>query len=293
MGSIRDNLDLIANVYKRFLASRNINTFAIDRNGSQISLLASEGKFLVSLKDGLYTLENTTKDVDGTPLSFSASLAWPDGHTVNYPVDYDSIDPDLLSVLISAITRKLGPFLPEPVSSSQSVLQESVSRALPPSESQSAPQLASNVKPSPALTAPAPKPLPSVLAPPRFEDEHQIQSDRTSTVSAPAAQSGTSDLYPGGIKDPILKPYLDPLAINGTQGGGMHPTASDPMFGGRLPDPRHGIRYSDPLMGPDDDPELLGAGLPGHLGLPGQGFNRPRGPPGPPGSFGGGFNGFI
>ncbi|ODV86669.1 hypothetical protein CANARDRAFT_21668 [[Candida] arabinofermentans NRRL YB-2248] len=145
------------------------------------------------------------------------------------------------------------------------------------------------------------KPVPENLAAPKFDDELEIQSGPSTTITQPRneqqQQLGNNDLYPGGIKDPTLKPSLDPLGsgVGGFGYGGMHPTANDPLFqglGSGGSRPQSGIRYDNPLLGPDDDLGLIGSGLGGGMGLgngrnigfPGNG-NGNRGGPG----FGSGF----
>ncbi|KAG7826513.1 hypothetical protein KL909_000565 [Ogataea angusta] len=300
MGSLKDNLDLLGLIYEKFLQSRNIYPFAIDRSDSRISIIASEGKSIITYSNDTYTIENSRQDADGTQVTYTASLKWPQLTVVTYPTEFDDIDSRLVDRLFTILTDKFGLFFPKesklPTQSGThterhvSQLQESVA-GIPEDTSSQATQ---NLTPTPSYTSPAPKPLPAALAPPPFEDEHQIQSSRSQPLPSADAQAGVNDLYPGGMKDPPFKSYLDPLAVNPTRGGGMHPTSSDPLFNRKMGDTNSGIRYDDPLLGPDEDPELLGAGLPGQMGLPGQGgFRRPPGPPGPPGSFGsyGGFGG--
>ncbi|KAG7693490.1 hypothetical protein KL933_003067 [Ogataea haglerorum] len=300
MGSLKDNLDLLGLIYKRFLQSRNVHPIAIGRSDSHISVIASEGKSILTYSNDIYTIENHRKDTDGTEIKYTASLKWPQDANVKYPAEINDIDSHLVDRLFAIVRDKFGRFFPmesKPATQSDahnerhiSQLRESVV-GVPEDTSSQATQ---EYTPTPSYTSPAPKPLPASLAPPSFEDEHQIQSSRTDPLPSGDAQAGVNDLYPGGMKDPPFKPYLDPLAVNPTRGGGMHPTSSDSLFNRNLEGSRSGIRYDDPLLGPDEDPELLGAGLPGQMGLPGQGgFRRPPGAPGPPGSFGssGGFGG--
>ncbi|WEJ95988.1 hypothetical protein PSN45_003522 [Yamadazyma tenuis] len=93
---------------------------------------------------------------------------------------------------------------------------------------------------------------------------------------------GDDDLYPGGIKDPSTRGYLDPLRDTSRGSGGMYPSANHPLFNrDRMGGPGNapfGARYDDPLVGDPDDMDLMGAGLPG--------FRKPSG-----GSGGGGFPG--
>ncbi|KAG7877340.1 hypothetical protein KL938_004096 [Ogataea parapolymorpha] len=300
MGSLKDNLDLLGLIYKNFLQLRNIHPIAIDRSDSQISIIASEGKSIVSRSNDIYTIENLRQDTDGTQITYTASLNWPQDAAVSYPTEIDDIDSRLVDRLLAMVTDKFGLFFPKelkPPTQSDTDNQRHISQLQEPvagNPEDTSNQATQNYTPTPSYTSPAPRPLPAALAPPPFEDEHQIQSSRSQPLPSADAQAGVNDLYPGGMKDPPFKPYLDPLAVNPTKGGGMHPTSSDPLFNRNLGGSTSGIRYDDPLLGPDEDPELLGAGLPGHMGLPGQGgFRRPPGPPGPPGSFGssGGFGG--
>ncbi|CDK26732.1 unnamed protein product [Kuraishia capsulata CBS 1993] len=128
--------------------------------------------------------------------------------------------------------------------------------------------------------------------PPGFEDEYQMtQPQSTTPISAPS-HFGDSDLNPSGLgPNPQMKAYLDPL--NRGIGGGMHPTADDPLFQG--PGLRYGAgslrppgaRFDDPLFGGGDF-DMVGQGLPGSMGL---GQNKFRGGGGS-GGFGGGPGGF-
>ncbi|KAG7892675.1 hypothetical protein KL936_000849 [Ogataea polymorpha] len=299
MGSLKDNLDLLGLIYKDFLQLRNIQPVSIDRSDSHISVIAPEGKSIVTQSNDIYTIENLRKDTDGTQITYTASLKWPQDAVVKYPTEIDDIDSCLVDRLLAMVTDKFGLFFPKeskPPTQSDTDKQRHITQPQEPVTGISADasnQATQDHTPTPSYTSPAPRPLPAALAPPPFEDEHKIQSSRSQTLPSADAQAGVNDLYPGGMKDPPFKPYLDPLAVNPTKGGGMHPTSSDPLFNRNLGGSTTGIRYDDPLLGPDEDPDLLGSGLPGHMGLPGQGsFRRPQGPPGPPGSFSsGGFGG--
>ncbi|MCJ1397760.1 hypothetical protein MMC11_000956 [Xylographa trunciseda] len=128
--------------------------------------------------------------------------------------------------------------------------------------------------------------------PPEFEDEYEInRPGRGGGIGGRRPLNiGERDLYPPGLgpHDPLRMP-----GYGGGEGGGMHPTFDDPMFGGNGGagigyDPRAppGARY-DPV-GPGDGPPNLRGGP----RFPGRGGFGPGGMGG--GGFGGGnpFGGF-
>ena len=116
--------------------------------------------------------------------------------------------------------------------------------------------------------------------PPGFEDEYQLQ-DKKPTNSVPLfprnndlPSIGDKDLNPLPGKNPILKPFFDPLSdpSPASSSGGMIPTKSDPIFHPELKNSGNGsgnplIRSDEPVIGPDDDLNLIGSGLPGSIGL--------------------------
>ncbi|GME71318.1 unnamed protein product [[Candida] boidinii] len=116
--------------------------------------------------------------------------------------------------------------------------------------------------------------------PPGFEDEYQLQ-DKKPTNSAPLfprnndlPSIGDKDLNPLPGKNPILKPFFDPLSdpSPASSSGGMIPTKYDPIFHSELKNSGNGsgnplIRSDEPVIGPDDDLNLIGSGLPGSIGL--------------------------
>ncbi|WEW56841.1 hypothetical protein PRK78_002296 [Emydomyces testavorans] len=146
----------------------------------------------------------------------------------------------------------------------------------------------------PLAFPPPPRPVPAGdFPPPGFEDEYEINvPPRGYHPAAPEGGErrplniGERDLYPPGLgpHDP-LRPHFGPSRGNG---GGMHPTFDDPMFGGQggqggVFDPQvpPGARY-DPVGPGDGRPSGRGAGR-------GGGGNQPGGGSG----FGfGGFGGF-
>lgn len=124
---------------------------------------------------------------------------------------------------------------------------------------------------------------------PDFEDEYEVlarSNPRTDFLSSQFPSIGDRDLNPPGLpRDPLMKPYIDPLAA---PEGGMHPTKDHPLFGrqqqgntSRLGVPP-GARFDDPYG--EDNLENMGMGLPGNLRKGG-----PGGPGGPSGSGGPGF----
>lgn len=141
-----------------------------------------------------------------------------------------------------------------------------------------------------------PKPVPSNMAPPGFDDELEIEKGRQGSRIIPGfgndqsqGSYGDSDRFPNGERVPNLDPS-GPHAI-GSGRGGMIPTADDPLF---RPEERGrngngnlgGIRYDDPVAGPNDDLSLVGEGLPGDMGV-----GREHGRRGRNSGIGGNFNG--
>ncbi|ABN67228.2 predicted protein [Scheffersomyces stipitis CBS 6054] len=134
---------------------------------------------------------------------------------------------------------------------------------------------------------------------PDFEDELEIRGSASgfgpSSSVLPAI--GDRDLNPPGLpRHPEMKPFVDPLAQGGNDGG-MYPSLDHPVFGGRheggntsrLGVPP-GARFDDPYG--EDNLDSLGSGLPGNLrgGSFGSGGSGNTGFPGFGGSGGGGFS---
>lgn len=133
---------------------------------------------------------------------------------------------------------------------------------------------------------------------PKFDDEYEVHGGKSqgllTTTSVPI---GDRDINPPGLpRDPLMKPYIDPLAVN--PDGGMYPGGDHPIFGrnqrntSRLGVPP-GARFDDPYG--EDNLDDMGSGLPGNLrqndhphdlgGFGGVGGRKSGGP----GGFGGGF----
>ncbi|KAM9907173.1 hypothetical protein OXX69_006535 [Metschnikowia pulcherrima] len=132
---------------------------------------------------------------------------------------------------------------------------------------------------------PGPRPFTRPADMPDFDDEYDLKKHGSAAPQLGNFGIGERDLYPPGVgRDPLMKPYLDPLADVG--GGGMYPTADHPMFGQRQGNTSRsgvppGARYDDPYG--ENNLEDMGMGLPGNLRKSGGGFGGP--PSG--GSFGG------
>lgn len=178
------------------------------------------------------------------------------------------------------------------------------SRGEPISESKDEPMPEST--PIPDVRIPEGKPVPPSMKPPGFEDEYEIMTEKPQTLPSNPLSIGDRDLNPPGLpKFPEMKPFVDPLQ-NPTGEPGMHPTADHPLFRDPLrydpPSVPPGARFDDPFFGGKTDPELVGAGLPGNMGLGGKRFRKPGfggggdgsglGGPGS-GGLGGGFGGGL
>lgn len=139
---------------------------------------------------------------------------------------------------------------------------------------------------------------------PDFDDDYEVKNSGRTAMGIPAAfpAIGDRDLNPPGLpKNPAMKPYIDPLALD--PDGGMYPSSSHPLFGGRTGNTSRlgvppGARFDDPYG--EDNLEDMGMGLPGNLrrGLgndssSGPGFGSGFGGPGfgGPGFGGSGFGG--
>lgn len=114
---------------------------------------------------------------------------------------------------------------------------------------------------------------------PDFEDEYEIKGSRhaSSRAGTGLAPIGDRDLNPPGLpRDPLMKPYIDPLAQN--PDGGMYPSSNHPLFGriggnsSRLGVPP-GARFDDPYG--EDNLDDMGMGLPGNLRRGGPGYGGP------------------
>lgn len=116
---------------------------------------------------------------------------------------------------------------------------------------------------------------------PGFEDEYEMRRPASSGMNHfDPPGIGDDDLYPGGIKNPTVGGFPDPLRAGPAEG--MYPSSLHPLFG-RTNRPGHappGARYDDPLGDPDDM-DMIGDGLPGY-----------KGPSGGVGRFGNDFGGF-
>lgn len=151
---------------------------------------------------------------------------------------------------------------------------------------------------------------------PDFDDEYETRTPMGSGIN-PQTQIDTNDnkdLYPGGVKYPSIKPYLDPTAGSTPSatgggaiiGGGMMPTPNDRLFGhpkssgGRIGGVPPGARYDDPYgeesrSMPGATNTLYGSNIPGDAYDPAGslGFGRrPGGGGGAPGFGGGSLPGF-
>lgn len=117
---------------------------------------------------------------------------------------------------------------------------------------------------------------------PDFDDEYEMlgRTDRPPGPPPGLAPIGDRDLNPPGLpRDPLMKPYIDPLSSGE---GGMHPTRDHPLFGRRQQNTLRlgvppGARFDDPFG--ESNLDDMGMGLPGNL--------RGPGGPGGPGSSGG------
>lgn len=133
------------------------------------------------------------------------------------------------------------------------------------------------------------KPDKAIPDKPGFDDEYEIQrgGHGQPPIGPPAGPPGIGDddLYPGGIRDPSIKSYMDPLRAQEPQG--MYPLREHPLFnrdrmmGGPDNSPM-GARYDDPLAEGSANMDLIGDGLPG--------FRRSSGGTGNPGFTGLGGN---
>lgn len=144
----------------------------------------------------------------------------------------------------------------------------------------------------PRIDPAASRPDKSIPDKPGFEDEYEMQSSNHANQfnppmgPPPDANIGDADLYPGGIKDPTVKGYMDPLRAP-LNNEGMYPSRDHPLFnrdrlmGGPDNSPM-GARYDDPLSGDSSNMDLIGDGLPG--------FRKSSGGPGNPGFPGMGGN---
>lgn len=133
------------------------------------------------------------------------------------------------------------------------------------------------------LAAPPRRPIPAGdFAPPGFEDEYEVNRPprgyHPGYGEGRPFNIGERDLYPPGLgpHDP-LRGHFGP-----GQGGGMHPTFDDPLFGG---DGGEG-QGADPQVPPGARYDPVGPGDGRPMGR-GRGSNFPRG-----GRGGGGFGGF-
>lgn len=143
------------------------------------------------------------------------------------------------------------------------------------------------------------------FAPPGFEDPYDLNRPPGYPASMPSQSPfgniGRDDLYPPGLgpHDPLHPGMGPPPFPQRPQGGGMHPTFDDIVFGrmvgrGREIDPQvpPGARY-DPF-GPGGEPRFSGRGPRGGDGAFGGGgaFGRGGGPFGGSGGPWGGNDGF-
>ncbi|KAG7195030.1 uncharacterized protein KQ657_004143 [Scheffersomyces spartinae] len=178
---------------------------------------------------------------------------------------------------------------------------------------QEEPKTSTTVNDAPTSSASSPSiQLPSAISKrpndmPDFDDEYETRA-KGSGVNPSLSNTieDNKDLYPGGVKYPSIKPYLDPTGGNLPSpssgafiGGGMIPTPNDRLFGhpkssgvGQITGVPPGARYDDPygeegrsfpgatnsLYGTED----VNSGLSQEFG----GLRRPQG--GPPGFSGDG-----
>lgn len=126
---------------------------------------------------------------------------------------------------------------------------------------------------------------------PDFDDEYEIKGRYPGEPQGGRVPLiGDRDLNPPGLpRDPLMKPYVDPLAQN--PDGGMYPSSDHPMFGRREGNTSRrgvppGARFDDPYG--EDNLEDMGMGLPGNLR---HGGLNPRGGPGGSGFGGSGLGG--
>lgn len=126
---------------------------------------------------------------------------------------------------------------------------------------------------------------------PDFDDEYEMLSrpNHASSSGDGLPSIGDRDLNPPGLpRDPLMKPYLDPLAHPDS---GMHPTRDHPLFGRTDPNTSRagvppGARFDDPFG--ESNLDDMGQGLPGNMRRGGG-----RRAPDIGGGFGGGFDGGL
>ncbi|OBA20740.1 hypothetical protein METBIDRAFT_12691 [Metschnikowia bicuspidata var. bicuspidata NRRL YB-4993] len=205
--------------------------------------------------------------------------------------DVDDISPDLVAAFTAHVDGKLhqaGGFWKLPPRKPEEVGQN------PKNQDTEAPRLPAPLAPGAPLPGARQSASRTFSRPPDmpdFEDEYESKSRAGMTPQTGGFGIGDRDLNPPGLlRDPPMKPYLDPYGGE-VAGGGMYPTGDHPMFGlsrgntSRLGVPP-GARFDDPYG--EDNLEDMGMGLPGNMrhppfgGPPGPPFGGPPGPPGPP-----------
>ncbi|EGV65696.1 hypothetical protein CANTEDRAFT_133104 [Yamadazyma tenuis ATCC 10573] len=217
-------------------------------------------------------------------------------NSIVLPLDEINLSSEIIALFNSQLDKEVNREYMEALFKRSLRSHEKASISVPASESasESASAVASASVPASApstfLSDPPASKNASIPDKPGFDDEYEMQSHRAvlglpppgGPPSGGVPSVGDDDLYPGGIKDPSTRGYLDPLRDTSRGSGGMYPSANHPLFNrDRMGGPGNapfGARYDDPLVGDPDDMDLMGAGLPG--------FRKPSG-----GSGGGGFPG--
>lgn len=267
-----------------------LKSYITERYESQVSVKVDTpefskweaGPFMVTVSEisPNTTLINFVRGSD----SKSVSIEW-DKWSLELPVK--EICPELKDHFFIYLDMRLDP--PKLKRDEEHKEKESFTGPPPPTSELGLPKSA-----EPSLSRESRKPADM----PDFEDEYEVlaSSNRTGELSS-FAPIGDRDLNPPGLpRDPLMKPYIDPLAA---PEGGMHPTMNHPLFGRNQGNSSRrgvppGARFDDPMG--EDNLDDMGMGLPGNLrrggGGPGFGPGGPGFGPGGSSGFGGGGFGF-